>query len=177
MGVAAMTQVEPTKDQAVPPEESVEESAAAVPGRRSKKKPLPILPALTAAIADLFWISETDAPFDLIQWPDKTLADNPLADNLLDAAKLRQWLGLPEDIAAETCELESFFAIATQPQDWHGEEEKAIAKRYKALVKLLSTSLNQCQVFRFGTINIEIYIVGQTTDKLWLGLHTQAVET
>ncbi len=172
MGVAAMTQVEPTKDQAVPPEESVEESAAAVPGRRSKKKPLPIVPALTNAIADLFWISETDAPFDIIQWPDKTLADN-----LLDASKLRQWLDLPENIATETCELEPFFAIATEPQDWHGEEEKAIAKRYKALVKLLTTSLNQCQVFRFGTINIEIYIVGQTTDKLWLGLHTQAVET
>jgi hypothetical protein len=166
MGVAAMTQVEPTKDQALPPEES------AVKARRSKKKPPSVLPALTDAIADLFWISETDAAFDLIQWPDKTLVDNAL-----DASTVRQWLSLPEDIAVETCELKSFFAIATEPQDWHGEEEKAIVKRYQALVKLMTSALNHCQVFRFGTINIEIYIVGQTTDKLWLGLHTQAVET
>ncbi|NJM45665.1 MAG: nuclease [Alkalinema sp. RU_4_3] len=162
MGVAAMTQVEPMKDQA--PEESAV--------RRSKKKPVAIVPALEAAVANLFWISETDAAFDLIQWPDKTSVDQPI-----DAPTLQQWLGLPEDTAVETCELESFFAIATESQDWHGEEEKAIVKRYQALVKLLTTGLNQCQVFRFGTINIEIYIVGQTPDKLWLGLHTQAVET
>jgi hypothetical protein len=166
MGVAAMTQVEPMKDQALPPEES-----AALP-RRSKKKPLPTVPALTDAIADLFWISETDAAFDIIQWPDKTLTGDTL-----DAATVQQWLNLPADMAIETCDVESFFAIATEPQDWHGEEEKAITKRYQALVKLIRSALTQSQVFRFGTINIEIYIVGQTTDKLWLGLHTQAVET
>jgi Nuclease A inhibitor-like protein len=165
MGVAAMTQVEPTKDQ-VPPEESAAQS------RLSKKKPLPILPALTEAIADLVWISETDAAFDIIQWPDKILTEKPL-----DAATLQQWLNLPQDIAVETCDVESFFAIATEPQDWHGEEEQAITKRYQALVKLIRSGLTQCQVFRFGTINIEIYIAGQTTEKLWLGLHTQAVET
>jgi hypothetical protein len=166
MGVAAMTQVEPTKDQALPPEESATQS------RRSKKKPLPIVPALTEAIADLFWISETDAAFDIIQWPDKTLAEKSL-----DASTLRQWLNLPEDMAVETCDIESFFATATQPQDWHGQEEQAITKRYQALVKLMRSALTHGQVFRFGTINIEIYILGQTSDKLWLGLHTQAVET
>jgi Nuclease A inhibitor-like protein len=166
MGVAAMTQVEPMKDQSLSPEES------AVAKRRSKKKPLPIGPALEAAVADLFWISETDAAFDLIQWPDKTWVDKAL-----DAPTLQQWLNLPADMAVETCELESFFAIATAPQDWHGEEERAIAARYQSLVKLLTSALQQCQVFRFGTINIEIYIVGQTPDNLWLGLHTQAVET
>jgi hypothetical protein len=166
MGVAAMTQVESTKDQALPPEEST------VTSRRSKKKPMPLVPALTDAIADLFWVSETDAAFDIIQWPDKTLADNAL-----DAPTLGQWLGLPENTAVETCDIASFFAIATEPQDWHGEEEKAIVKRYQTLVKLMTSALSHCQVFRFGTINIEIYIVGQTPDKLWLGLHTQAVET
>jgi hypothetical protein len=166
MGVVAMTQVEPIKDQTLPTEESE------VSARRSKKKPMPIVPALTDAIADLFWISETDAAFDIIQWPGKTLADHGL-----DAPQLRQWLNLPKDMAVETCDVESFFAIATQPQDWHGEEERAITKRYQALVKLITSALGHCQVFRFGTINIEIYIVGQTTDKLWLGLHTQAVET
>jgi hypothetical protein len=166
MGVAAMTQVESTRDQALPPEES------AVTSRRSKKKPLSVVPALTEAIADLFWISETDAAFDILQWPDKTLADN-----VLDGPTLRQWLSLPEDMAVETCDIASFFALATEPQDWHGEEEKAIVKRYQALVKLITSGLSHCQVLRFGTINIEIYIVGQTPDKLWLGLHTQAVET
>jgi hypothetical protein len=166
MGVAAMTQVEPTEEQALPPEESARQS------RQSKKKNLPIVPALTEAIADLVWISETDAAFDIIQWPDKILADN-----VLDAATLGQWLGLPADMAVETCDMESFFAIATEPQDWHGEEEQAMTRRYQALVKLIRAALNHRQVFRFGTINIEIYILGQTSDQLWLGLHTQAVET
>jgi hypothetical protein len=165
MSVAAMTQVEPMKDQALPPEES------AALGRRSKKKPFSLIPALTEAITDLFWISETDAAFDIVQWPDKTLTSDPL-----DAATLQQWLGLPTDIAVETCDLESFFAIATEPQDWHGEEEQALAKRYQALVQLIRSALTHSQVFRFGSLNVEIYVVGQTPDG-WLGLHTQAVET
>jgi Nuclease A inhibitor-like protein len=170
MGIAAMSQVEPTENRQIDLPVVSEETTASL--RRLKKKPVSIIAALEKAIADLFWISETDAPFDLLQWPDKTTDDNPLT-----AATLQQWLSLKAEIQAETCDLASFFALATEPQDWHGEEEKAIAKRYVALVKLITTSLNQAQVFRFGEINIEIYIVGQTADKLWLGLHTQAVET
>jgi hypothetical protein len=173
MVIAAMTQVEPTGNQV---DQQVDDQAmaeAVASRRRSKKKPLSIAALLTTATADLLWISETDMPFNLMQWPDKTIAEG----SILDAITLQQWLNLPEETVVETCELTSFFAIATEAQDWHGEEEIAIVKRYQALVQLLSSSLQHCQVFRFGSINIDIYIIGQTSDKQWLGLHTQAVET
>jgi hypothetical protein len=160
-GMVAMTQVKPTSP-------SKDEQSDQQPGAVKRQKPS-LKAALEHAIDQLLWTSETDAPFTLVEWP------NP-ADTL-DIKILQGWLNLGPETVGECREFDEFFALATEPQDWHGEEEAAIVKRYCALVKLLKTSLTQLQVFRFGEINLEIYIVGQTAEGPWIGLQTQAVET
>ncbi len=156
--MVAMIQVKSTSP-------SEEEDSAAL---QQRQKPS-LKAALEKAIDQLLWTSETDAPFTLVEWPNKV--------DRLNIETFQGWLNLGPETLAECREFDEFFALATEAQDWHGEEEMALVKRYRALVKLLKKSLTQLQIFRFGEINLEVYIVGQTVEGHWIGLHTQAVET
>jgi Nuclease A inhibitor-like protein len=64
-----------------------------------------------------------------------------------------------------------------EPQPWHSEEETYIAQQFQALQTLLVQTLTHIQVYRCGTAELEIYVVGQTQESDWLILHTTAVET
>ncbi len=86
-------------------------------------------------------------------------------------------MGHPETTPVETLDLETFFAPATQPQDWHGDEERAIAHRFQDLVHLLQTHLKAIQVYRLGSIEIPVYIVGQDEAGDWIIVSTTVVET
>lgn len=114
----------------------------------------------TAAIQDLWWVSETDAPWTVDVWSDLTS------------------LAATE---AKTIELDSFFAPAIQIQDGYCEAEMAEVKRYQTLLQLLQQHCTHCQVYRVGHIEIDIYVVGQINapeiDAPWIVLNTKAVET
>ena len=73
--------------------------------------------------------------------------------------------------------VDGFFAIATQEEDWHDEEERETAKRFQNLVRILKQNLSQLQVYRVGSIEIDVYIIGMTPGGDWAGLSTQVVET
>jgi Nuclease A inhibitor-like protein len=62
-------------------------------------------------------------------------------------------------------------------QDWHDESKAKEVRQYQGLVKLLQESLEGVLVYRLGTVEIDIYIVGKTPDGNWAGLSTKAVET
>jgi hypothetical protein len=70
-----------------------------------------------------------------------------------------------------------FFAIATQEEDWHDEEEQETVKRFQNLVSVLKQNLSQLQVYRVSDVNIDAYIVGMSPSGDWTGLSTQLVET
>jgi hypothetical protein len=129
-----------------------------------------VIAQLTAAIADLYWVSETDAAFALQQWPD-------LAVTKLTEKKLLQWLALAPTTPVETVALAAFFELAMTPQDWHGPEEAAIVQRYQVLLDCLQENLVNPQVYRVGNVNLRIYILGKTPAGTWIGLSTEAVET
>jgi glucose dehydrogenase len=73
--------------------------------------------------------------------------------------------------------VDEFFAIATQEEDWHDQEERETVKRFQNLVSILKQNLSQLQVYRVGNINIDAYIVGVTPSGDWTGLSTKLVET
>lgn len=112
--------------------------------------------------------SESDYPFRIIYWDD--------VDNLNAAALLQKCnLDLSTNIATQT--VKSFFARATQEQDWHQAVEKAEVKRYQNLVNLLKEHLQDLQVYRIGEIEIDIYVLGKTASGAIAGLSTKVVET
>jgi hypothetical protein len=70
-----------------------------------------------------------------------------------------------------------FFRVAAGEQEWKGEEELALAKRYQSLVRLLEENLKDVRVYRVGAINIGVYVVGRSDEGNWLGVSTRVVET
>ena len=123
---------------------------------------------LQQASKGLLFLSESDAPFEVIHWP---------AQGELTPPKLLQLTGHPPDAPVELRTVDDFFAIATQEEDWHDEEEREIVKRFQHLVSVLKQNLSNIQVYRVGSIEIDAYIVGVTPSGNWMGLSTQLVET
>jgi len=129
-----------------------------------------LLSQLQAATADLLWLSEMDAPFEVRYWSQQ--ADTPLT-----AETLLQLTNQPPTAPVKVVAVDDFFAGATEDQDWFGEEEKAIAARYRELVTLLKQHLSDLVVYQVGAVSLELYIVGRTPEGVMMGLATQASET
>jgi len=70
----------------------------------------------------------------------------------------------------EVASVDDLFAIVTQEEDWHDEEERETVKRFQNLVSVLKQNLSQLQVYRVGNTNIDAYIVGMIPSGDWMGL-------
>ena len=116
----------------------------------------------------LLFLSESDAPFEVISWQTQ---------GELTPAKLLQLTNHPPDAPVKVASVDDFFARATQEEDWHDQEERETVKQFQNLVSVLKQNLSQLQVYRVGNTNIEAYIVGMTPSGDWTGLSTKLVET
>ena len=123
---------------------------------------------LKQASNGLLYLSESDAPFEVIHWP---------AQGELTPAKLLQLTDHPPDAPLEIIAVDGFFALATQEEDWHDQEERETVQRFQNLVSVLKQNLSQLQVYLVGNTNIDAYIVGITPSGDWTGLSTKLVET
>ena|SRR4028118_426988 len=123
---------------------------------------------LKQASKGLLFLSESDALFAVIQWS---------AQGEPTPAKLLQLTNHAPNAPVKVVSVDDFFAIATQEEDWHDEEERETVKRFQNLVSVLKQNLSQLQVYRVGNINIDAYIVGITAKGDWMGLSTKLVET
>jgi hypothetical protein len=123
---------------------------------------------LKQASKGLLFLSETDAPFEVIHWQTQ---------EQLTPAKLLQLTGHSPDAPVKVVSINDFFAIATQEEDWHDQEEQETVKRFQHLVSVLKQNLSQLQVYRVGSIDIDAYIVGVTDGGEWAGLSTKLVQT
>jgi hypothetical protein len=127
-----------------------------------------IIEKLQQASADLLWFSESEYPFEVIQW-EKGLEITP--------ATAIGCSGSDPEIAIEMMSLADFFAPALQVQDWYDEAELADVRRFEELYRTIESNLEQVQVFRLGEIEITVYILGKTPDGDVVGLKTLVVET
>ena len=123
---------------------------------------------LKQASNGLLFLSETDAPFEVIHWP---------AQGELTPTKLLQLTEHSPDVPVEIVSVDEFFDTPTAEEDWHDEEERETVKRFQNLVSILKQNLSQLQVYRVGSIEIDVYIMGVTSGGDWAGLSTKLVET
>ncbi len=114
---------------------------------------------------DLLFPSESDFPLEPFTWESATLTPETI---LTRSQK-------PADTAIESTTLEDFFAQVTADQDWYDDEDRAIAQRFRDLKTAIAT-LENVQVFKVGTIEIDVYIVGAIGSDL-VGLKTTIIET
>ena len=123
---------------------------------------------LSAAAQGLLFLSETDAPFEVVHWS---------VQGKLTPAQVLQLTDHPPDAPIEVVSVDEFFAITTAKEDWHDEEEQETAQRFQNLVNVLKQNLSNIQVYRVGSISINAYIVGLTDSGDYAGLATKLVET
>jgi hypothetical protein len=125
---------------------------------------------LQEATKDLLWISESEAPFEVVTWPDHPT-------DHLDERSLLKLTNRTEEQPIGTMEFNQFFGYPAQVQDWHSEEEAAIAHQYQHLIEVLKQYLHDLKVYRIGEVTVDIYILGTTESGHIAGLCTKAVET
>ncbi|BAY83223.1 pentapeptide repeat protein [Calothrix parasitica NIES-267] len=55
--------------------------------------------------------------------------------------------------------------------------DEAILKSYKNFAKVVTDNLTNIKIFRLGETRVHVYLVGQTINDNWIGIHTISIET
>jgi hypothetical protein len=121
-----------------------------------------VIAALRTASEGLLCRSETDEPFTPFSWGRAEAELTPVQVSRLAAA--------PAGARIEDKPLAAFIQeqAAQDPDD---------AAQYRQLQQVIDRQLAGARVYRVGSVNIDVYIVGRTGDGEWVGLKSRAVET
>jgi Nuclease A inhibitor-like protein len=126
-----------------------------------------LIEELREATRGLLFMSESDYPFEVFVWggaePSREF--------------LRGLAGRDSSVPVETQGAREFFRAAVSESEWKGEAELALARRFRALLRLLETSLSDLKVYRVGAIDVGVYVAGRAPSGNWLGVSTRVVET
>ncbi len=125
---------------------------------------------LKQASDNLLMTSESEYPFEVFLWSNQ--AQTPLTNQ-----KILQLTEHPQQTSVEEVELDDFFRNCAQEKEWQDEIQKQNVSKFQSLVKTLKDNLTDIKVYRIGTINIDVYIVGKTASGDLVGISTKVVET
>lgn len=126
---------------------------------------------ITAFLEGLFYLSESDEPFEYIEL-------NLPTETSLIGSELLVVLQKQKDEVTEELGFEDFMDPLCEMLDWYGDEEKIMANRFLNLKNYLLSQLNDIQVFRIGEGRVEIYVLGKVADcTKWAGVKTVSIET
>ena len=127
------------------------------------------LTAAESVVKGLSYISETDAP--LVPFA-AAVSGRP------SRKVIRELFDIKEGVAAEQTSFAEFFDRLTAIKDWFGEEDELRAERFEALRTFLTDELQELRIYRFGTVKIDIFIIGSLKDGSGIaGVRTRAIET
>lgn len=124
---------------------------------------------LTEASKDLLFPSESDYPFEYVEWDT--------GGKKLTKKLIRQLTHKKTNDPVKSVSLDDFFSNVTEIKDWYGEQEKANAERFRQLQEVLKNNLANIRVFKVGKIEIDAYMIGTTQDGKCAGLSTKLIET
>lgn len=132
-----------------------------------KKNSLDLLALLQDACKGLVYISETDAPVTAF------VSDHKISNG---EDIIHQLIGKTDEAVSEV-DFGQFFSRLTTIKEWHGDREKARAKKFLDLQKLIEENLSDRKVFRVGSVRLRIFVVGFDNQHRAAGVKTNAVET
>jgi hypothetical protein len=127
-----------------------------------------IAEALRLATANLYYMSETDAAFEVI---DPIHSDGDAAESL----RKHFDIGSSEPTAIQS--FAEFFNRLCAKQDWHDAGQAANVDRYLRLREVFEGGLTDLQVIRFGSVRVSLFVVGKCSDGRIAGVKTLSVET
>ncbi len=124
-----------------------------------------ILIQLDDAAQGLYYMSESDYPFETFLYPKNS--ENPTEiQDVLSPQNLLDWLKKPIETLVEIVELDFFFRNMLKNEP-----------KFIQLIETLTANLTDILVYKVGQIEIECYIIGKTQTGDFAGLKTIAIET
>ncbi|MEM1281286.1 MAG: nuclease A inhibitor family protein [Cyanobacteria bacterium P01_H01_bin.152] len=117
-------------------------------------------------IQGLWFPSETEAPWTVPTWQLSRA----------DAAEIRNVLRREAQTPVTEVALADLTAQVQYRCRGYGAEGVSIAQQHQALFDWLQQTCDRVQVFRVGTVTIDIVVIG-ITDNHYVALQTQSVET
>jgi len=125
-----------------------------------------VIETLTQASQGLLMPSESEYPFEVFLWKDVELTPQ----------KILELTNYPPATSIEQVELDYFFRNVATEKDWHDNIQKENVAKFQNLVQVVKGNLAEIRVYRIGTIEVSVYIVGKTNDGV-AGLATKVIET
>jgi len=127
-----------------------------------------VIETLTQASQGLLMPSESEYPFEIFTWKNVELT----------AEKILELTNYPPETLIEEVELDYFFRNVATEKDWHDKIQKENVAKFQNLVQVIKDNLAELRVYRIGTIEVSVYIVGKTNDGHGVaGLATKVIET
>lgn len=123
---------------------------------------------LASITRGMLFTSESDYPLEPF---DYTGAGAPTPD------KIRALAGIPATAVFEMRSASDFFDHQTTVYDPGDPAALEYAARYQELRNFMEASLTDLVVYRFGEIQIGVYVVGVDACGNLIGFHTTAIET
>lgn len=139
-----------------------------------------MITAQLASITEgLYYMSESDYPFDIIETDMSRDIINPASPTPEEI--LTEYLGNMgiENPSIEKRSLGDFFRNSTRKYEGMTEEELAVVERFQAVVDFLTAQCGEnIEVFKLGNEpEKEVYIVGLNNEGEYIILKTKVVET
>ena len=125
-----------------------------------------VIENFTQASQGLLMPSESEYPFEVFVWKDVELTPQ----------KILELTNYPPATFIEQVELDYFFRNVAIEKDWHDEIQRENVTKFQNLVQVVKANLAEIRVYRIGTIEVNVYIVGKTKDGV-AGLATKVIET
>ena len=141
-------------------------ASAAVP-KRETGAALTIM--LAKASEGLLMPSESDYPFTPFVWTKGAKAK-------CVTTGLLKLTGHAPETPVEIVDLDYFFRNVAQSQPWHDPIQAQNVPKFKHLMTVLKDNLTDIHVYRVGTVQIDVYILGKSGKNL-AGLSTVLIET
>ena len=113
--------------------------------------------------------SEFDGHFSVVQWPNAEIPKTPSA--------FRQLAEIPPQSPVESFDASALISRLGGELSTDGADVKRMRAKFRKLAEFLRGNLNDLRGFRVGNINVELYILGASSDGEVLGLKALGVET
>jgi hypothetical protein len=124
------------------------------------------LQQIQEASEGLLFMSETDHPFEIVAFRSSEVEK-----------EMRQLSGKGNDAVIEKQTVDYFFRNMVRVYPSYPDDQRSVAQRFLKLQELLKQKLKDVQVYRIGSIQVDVFIIGQLKDGGYGGLRTKVVET
>lgn len=120
---------------------------------------------LESAANGLLMMSESDYPFDYFTTTVKAV----------DEELILKLAGKPAGTVIEKITIDYLLRNMSDPQS--GSVSPEIAQRFAGLSAALKSELSGLEVYRVGEVQVDVFILGATSEGLIAGMRTKLIET